>query len=120
MAEATSALDSLGFAELRFANVARCEKAFHPLASWSPSDWAMATAGELGELCNLLKKARRGEAVDPLALADEAADVVIYLDLLCARIGIDLGAAVRRKFNIVSDRRKCDIKLPEVSENFPP
>ncbi len=45
------------------------------------------------------------------AIADEAADVVIYLDLLCERFGIDLGEAVRRKFNQVSDRTGTDIKL---------
>jgi hypothetical protein len=33
---------------------------------------------------------------------------VIYLDLLAARAGIDLGAAVRRKFNHVSEARLGD------------
>ena len=44
-------------------------------------------------------------------LALELADVVIYADLLAERLGIDLGAAVRTKFNEVSDRRNIDIRL---------
>jgi NTP pyrophosphatase (non-canonical NTP hydrolase) len=97
----------LSFDELRKLNVARCEAVFHPLDSWSAAEWAMALTGELGEACNLLKKARRGEAVPTEAIADELADVMIYLDLLAARLGINLAESVVRKFNIVSDRRNC-------------
>ena len=64
-------MDELSFAQLRRANVGRCEAHYHPLAEWSPSDWATAMAGECGEACNLL----------------------------AARLGIDLGAAVRQKFD---------------------
>jgi NTP pyrophosphatase (non-canonical NTP hydrolase) len=102
---------SLTFDELRLANVERCETAFHPLDAWSPSDWAMASAGELGEACNLLKKRLRGEAIQDEAIGDELADTVIYLDLLAARLGIDLGEAVIRKFDVVSGRRGSPIRL---------
>jgi NTP pyrophosphatase (non-canonical NTP hydrolase) len=44
-------------------------------------------------------------------LAEEIADVVCYADLLAARAGIDLGEAVRRKFNKVSEKRKSEVKL---------
>jgi NTP pyrophosphatase (non-canonical NTP hydrolase) len=44
-------------------------------------------------------------------LALELADVQAYLDLLARRAGIDLGAATREKFNIVSDRVGSDVKL---------
>ncbi|MEM9065058.1 MAG: MazG-like family protein [Planctomycetota bacterium] len=106
---------SLDFDTLRQANVARCEDVFHPLAEWSLSDWGVAMAGEAGEACNVIKKIRRGDHpfqfdVDEV-LGDELADVVLQLDLLAARAGIDLGEAVRRKFNVVSDRRHSDIRL---------
>ena len=42
-------------------NRARCDAAFHPLDAWTPTDWATALAGEVGELCNLIKKFRRGD-----------------------------------------------------------
>lgn len=47
--------------------------------------------------------------IDRLAL--ELADVVTYADLLAARMDIDLGEAVREKFNEVSDRVKSRITL---------
>jgi NTP pyrophosphatase (non-canonical NTP hydrolase) len=37
-------------------------------------------------------------------IADELADVVTYLDLLAAVLGVDLGQAVADKFNEVSIR----------------
>lgn len=115
--------DSLRFAELRAKNVERCERFYHPFEEWSLQDWLMAVTGELGELANVLKHARRGQNTGPIAtdgvldvvaLGNEAADVVIYLDLLCARAGVDLGAAVRWKFNSVSRKRLgCDLVLEE-------
>lgn len=119
--------DPLSFAELRAVNVERCEAHYHPLADWSLADWLMAVTGELGELANVVKHARRGEnhgpvktdgVLDVAALAEEAADVVIYLDLLCARAGVDLAAAVREKFNRVShDRLFCSIVLDPLCAN---
>lgn len=101
----------LTFDWLRAANVERCEAVFHRLHEWSPTDWATAAAGEIGELCNLIKKMRRGETIDEERVASELADCVIYLDLLAARLDIDLGEAVRDKFNRVSIDRKCSIRL---------
>lgn len=100
------------FQDLRRVNVARCNEVFHPLHSWSETDWACAAAGEMGELCNLIKKRRRGEPVHPTEVAKEIADVVIYLDLLAARMGIDVGQAVADKFNEVSIRRRSHIYFP--------
>lgn len=103
---------NLSFEDLRKANVERCENSFkHSINDWSPSDWAMATTGELGELCNFLKKRHRGETVNQKDIADELADVCIYLDLLAARLGVDLADAVRSKFNEVSVRVGSEVKL---------
>lgn len=114
-------MSGLSFNELRDANVRRCEDAFHPVVAWSPTDWATAMAGEVGEACNVVKKLRRidsspqiGHApVDALVadLAKELADTVIYADLLAARMGIDLGESVRAKFNEVSARVKSEVRL---------
>jgi len=101
----------LTFDELRHSNQNRCNLSFHGITGWSPTDWATAFAGECGEACNLIKKLRRGERIQPTAIADEIADCVIYADLLCNRLGVTLEAAIRRKFNVVSDRVKSEIKL---------
>ena len=101
----------LTFGRLSVTNSQRCVAVFHPVCDWSETDWACAAAGEMGELCNLIKKRRRGDDIANVEVADEMADVVIYIDLLASRIGIDLSEAVRRKFNEVSARRRCDIRL---------
>ena len=52
-----------------------------------------------------------GEGAQVVEISHEIADVVIYLDLLAQSYGIDLGTAVRRKFNVVSDRRGSEVTL---------
>ncbi|MGH6795921.1 MAG: hypothetical protein ACREDH_12190 [Methylocella sp.] len=111
--EAIPAAPSLTFDEFRAANVRRCLK-WHPkgLQSWSPSDWLTAVTGELGELASLLKMRNRerdglrGNKFSPTdkQIADELADVLTYLDLLAAALGVDLGRATVEKFNEVSKR----------------
>jgi NTP pyrophosphatase (non-canonical NTP hydrolase) len=44
------------------------------------------------------------EANEQELIADEAADIVIYLDILCQRAGLDLSAAIVNKFNKGSRR----------------
>jgi MazG nucleotide pyrophosphohydrolase domain. len=103
----------LDFGRLRTMNELRCAR-WHPggVGGWSLSDWAVAMAGEAGEACNVVKKLNRErdslvgnrETATDLraALAKELADTVIYLDLLAAAAGIDLGEAVTAKFDEVS------------------
>lgn len=95
---------------------------------WTAADWGNALAGEAGELCNEIKKFRRtethmkGKEATPKeqekrlrAIADEAADTFLYLDLVCAHFGIDLQLAIARKFNEVSRREGFDdFQLPEI------
>lgn len=85
---------------------------------WSVNDWLTATVGELGELANILKKVRRGDfepgaelATMQQEIADELADVQIYLDILAYRCGVDLGEATVSKFNRVSDRVGSSVRL---------
>jgi len=93
-----------GLTNFRAVNVARCEASFHRLDEWSETDWAAAACGELGEAANLIKKRRRGEAVPASRVAGELADAVTDIDLLAARMGVDLGRALVIKFDEVSDR----------------
>lgn len=104
----------LTFQLLRVQNAARKLRWHGTSDAWIGSDWSNAMAGEAGEACNVVKKLRRHEthiestyntpAADVLhaALAKELADVVIYADLLAHYYEIDLGSAVRDKFNEVS------------------
>jgi NTP pyrophosphatase (non-canonical NTP hydrolase) len=101
----------LSFSTLRKANLARCNENFRPIKDWSPLEWGGALAGEAGELCNFLKKLRRGEKIKKKNIAHELADVVMYADLCAARLDIDLGKAVKEKFNIVSKRKKSKHRL---------
>ena len=76
-------------------------------SDWSIAEWLQAAVGEVGELANVLKKVRRGDLTMDEAKADiskELADVVIYWDILAKQLGVDLGEAVRQKFNEVSRR----------------
>ena len=89
----------LSFAELRAANERRLPQFKNRLgepahsepdgSDWSDAEWLQAL---------------------PM-MRDELADVVCYLDLLAFRLGIDLGEAVRDKFNRVSERVGSDVKL---------
>lgn len=115
---------SLLFAELRSANEERCKHfrnrkgeichGEQGVDDWSPNDWMTAIAGEVGELAGVLKKVRRGDIDWDEALlkaSHEMADVVIYLDLLASRLNIDLGQAVRRKFNLKSEEVGSPVRL---------
>lgn len=76
-------------------------------SGWSDAEWLEAVVGELGEYANLKKKERRGDikgVAAQQAFADELADVVIYLDILAYRLGIDLGDAVMKKWNVTSKK----------------
>jgi NTP pyrophosphatase (non-canonical NTP hydrolase) len=76
-------------------------------SDWSPAQWLQAVVGELGEYANFRKKFERGDITLEAFRANakkELADTVIYLDLLALQLDIDLGFAVREKFNEVSRR----------------
>lgn len=116
-------MSELTFSDLRAVNVERCESVFHRITDWSPTDWACAMAGECGEACNEIKKLKRLDGADAafdtlekraelrLKIGAELADIVIYVDLLAKRLDLDLERCVIDKFNEVSDRRNCSLKL---------
>jgi len=71
---------------------------------------AAELGGEVGELLNVVKKLEReergwrGSRAAPEDFADECADVLICLDKLARRRGVDLTAATIAKFNATSDK----------------
>ncbi len=120
---------NLTFNELREKNRSRANR-WHPagIGEWSVADWALAMAGEAGEVCNAIKKLKRIEdgianlSADPhrqlstrqdavRKIGEELADVAIYLDLLAQRLGLDLQAEVVAKFNAVSERYEYPERL---------
>lgn len=135
-------MNELKFKTLREANLARLPQFrdregniahTEPDGSdWSPERWMNAATGELGECAGELKKAARGDygptakhainhapkAMPPevkVKIGNEMADIVTYLDLLAIQFGIDLGAAIMAKFNIVSTRVEASIAMAEKS-----
>lgn len=81
-------------------------------SDWTFADWITTIGGEFGELCGWHKKVLRKE-IDLRTFRDEAgkelADIVHYCDLTAFQFGVDLGLAVRNKYNEVSHR----IDLPQ-------
>ena len=88
----------LTFDKFQDINKMRCEQGFkHPVESWEPKDWAIAIAGEAGELCNVIKKITRGDFTleeKRNELVKEVADIMIYCDLMMTRLN-----GMRRGFN---------------------
>ncbi len=104
------------FEELRRANRARHE------------EWARGTdvslafrglelAGEAGEACNELKKLERtrmgmvGGRDDLQGITEELADIIVCADLIAMDLGIDLEAAVQKKFNSTSEKYGLTTRL---------
>lgn len=118
----------LTFFALREANLARLPlfknaqgRPAHPVDGslphgfdWSLTDWMTAVAGETGELANVVKKVRRGDMTMNEArakLAQEAADIVIYLDLFAYRAGFRLDLAVQDTWNNKSRELGLPVRL---------
>lgn len=103
---------ALTFERFQQLNAERCTKLFHPgsdVSAWWPIElWALAIAGEAGELANVCKKVVRGDfpmnQARPEILA-ELADVMTYCDLAFTRMHADTGRELLRKFDAVSARR---------------
>lgn len=97
---------------------ARGELVHRDKPEWSLSQWGCALAGEVGEALNIVKKMERGDFTmaewnnrHKHELANELADVMIYLDLLALHAGISLPEAIVHKFNLVSNRINSTIHL---------
>ena len=85
--------------------------AYAKCLEWTLADWSNAIAGETGEMCNLIKKIRRGDDIDPKEVGKELADIIIYADILASLLGLDLSDCIVQKFNEVSDRVGSEVKI---------
>ena len=90
-----------------------------PSEEWTLSDWTVAAAEEMGEVCGAIKRVNRMKAghiingkpndvktvEEAIAKAKkEIGDTVTYLDLLAQELGGTLEECVRTAFNGVSER----------------
>lgn len=116
---------SLKFCSLRGANKARLPQFKNRLggpahekpdgSDWTLADWMVAVTGEVGELASDLKSLRRGDFYELSAeeikkkLSHEMADIITYIDILAMQLDIDLGKAIKDKFNAVSERVGSDV-----------
>lgn len=107
---------SLDLKRFREVSTRRAQEGFKTYDNVPITFWTTAIAGELGELCNMIKKLERAkvgglnsghtkkvEDISTDDLAEEIGGVFIYLDLLASRLGIDLEQAVIKTFNDKSD-----------------
>jgi len=104
------------FKTLRTANETR-QKEWHKNGPSSLAYKGNELAGEVGEACNIIKKIERermgsvGSRATPEQLAEELADVIICVDLICEEMKIDLWQAVVDKFNKTSDKNGLQTKI---------
>lgn len=116
-------MKQLTFEQVRAVNLDRALE-WHPggLEEWSPAEWGNAAAGEMGELCNVLKKILRIDSGIKQAsglsrevllreAAKELGDTFLYLDLVATRLGMELEHCVVDTFNRVSIREDFDQRL---------
>lgn len=101
----------LTFKRFHAVNTARAHADIKHSHSWIPLAWGGALAGEVGELCNYLKKMSRGDKIEKEVLAHEISDIMTYLSLIADKLDIDMEAAIIKKFNIVSKRWGSKFKL---------
>lgn len=95
---------SLTFKQFEDYNIKRDKESFKNLNKWTDIDWSNALAGEVGELCNLTKKAKRDGNISDELLAKEAADIITYGFLFLLNKNISVESAIINKFNEVSRR----------------
>lgn len=101
---------------LRTANEKRMPHFKMTLLDWTPLEWAAAAAGEMGELQGVLVKMKRSQEVNSASAGTDVthadlraraqaewADIIIYMDILAWRLGIEPIAAVRETFDKKSE-----------------
>lgn len=115
----------LTFANLRRANLARDAEKWGAMGAWSPELWLTRMMTEVGELAEEISRSAEADLAEiPFALggpagedgfkarvANELADVAMFLDLLAASLGVELGAAIVAKFNSKSAEWGVGVRL---------
>ena len=107
----------LDLAALRPINVQRATEGFKCYDNQPLTYWTTALAGEVGELCNMIKKMQRVERggvdggssytakdISKEMLKEEIGGIAIYLDLLASLLDISLEDAIIDTFNSKSEK----------------
>lgn len=114
--------------QLRRVSVERAKEGFKTYENQPLTYWPTAIIGEFGELCNMIKKLERARVsghdsghsytakdITPKMLREEIGGTLIYIDLLCSLIGIDLEDAIIETFNEKSE----ELGFPYLLEKRP-
>lgn len=101
---------------LQLINKLRCNKDFRPVDDWSLPQYGNAIAGEVGELCNIIKKMDRlnvpGDSeLSTEDIGKELADIICYACLIASRADLNLEDCIKQKFNEVSKRVDSKYRL---------
>lgn len=109
----------LDLASFRPLNVQRATEGFKCYNNQPLTYWTTALAGEVGELCNMIKKMQRVERggidgggsytakdINKEMLKEEIGGIAIYLDLLASLLDISLEEAIIDTFNSKSEKYK--------------
>ena len=107
---------SLDLKAFRPINVDRARNGFKCYDNQPLTYWTTALAGEVGELCNMIKKLQRVERggvdggssytakdITKEMLKEEIGGIAIYLDLMASLLDIDLTEAIVDTFNNKSE-----------------
>ncbi len=107
----------LDLASFRPINVQRATEGFKCYDNQPLTYWTTALAGEVGELCNMIKKMQRVERggvdggssytakdITKEMLKEEIGGIAIYLDLLASLLDISLEEAIVDTFNSKSEK----------------
>jgi len=108
---------SLNLQTFRAVNVDRAINGFNCYQNQPLTYWTTALAGEVGELCNMIKKLQRVENggidggssykacdITKKMLQEEIGGIAIYLDLLASLLDIELEEAIQSTFNNKSEQ----------------
>lgn len=107
----------LDLEKFRLLNQTRAVEGFKTYSNVPVTYWTTALAGEVGELCNMIKKIERvsyggidggssytAKSLTAADLREEIGGIFIYLDLLAAVLGISLEDAIIETFNSKSEK----------------
>lgn len=107
----------LDLSTFRPLNVQRAKDGFKCYDNQPLTYWTTALAGEVGELCNMIKKLQRVEKggvdggssytakdINKEMLKEEIGGIAIYLDLMASLLDIDLEEAIIDTFNSKSKK----------------
>lgn len=79
-------------------------KIYESVKTLAFSYWGCALAGEVGELCNLIKKQERDKVNNEDEIKLEFADIFIYLLIIAKIRNYDINEILERKMRILKSR----------------